>query len=122
MPNVRELSFRYVTILLIMFIDIISGVVKVKRTGVKYESAKMATGLYKKISTILCMVTADILAVMACEYMHMNFIIVKPVYIYIVFMESLSVYENCGQAQLKELFIKLVEGFKNGKDNKPSGN
>ena len=118
----RELSFRYVTILLIMFIDIISGVVKVKRTGVKYESAKMATGLYKKIGTILCMVTADILAVMACEYMHMNFTIVKPVYIYIVLMESLSVYENCGQAQLKELFLKIIEGFKNGNDNKPSGN
>ena len=112
MPAVNDLTFRYVTILLIMFIDIISGVVKVKRMGKKYESAKMASGLYKKIGTLLCMVTADILAVMAQEYMHENIVIVKPVYIYIMSMESLSVYENCGQAKLKDVFLKIIEGFK----------
>lgn len=105
-----------------MLVDIISGVVKVKRTGVKYESAKMASGLYKKIGTILCMVTADILAVMGCRYMQLDFSITKPVYIYIMIMESVSVYENSEQAQLKDLFLRLIEGVKNGKDNKPSGN
>lgn len=118
MFNFHDISFRYITILLIMFLDIISGVVKVKRTRKKFESQKMATGLYKKIGTILCMVSADLLAVVSVNYLHLNLIIVKPVYIYIVAMECLSVYENCGQAKLKELFTSLIEGVKNGTKDK----
>lgn len=100
-----------------MLVDIISGLVKVKRTREKYESAKMATGLYKKISTVLCMVVADVLSYVATNYLMLSISLIKPVYIYIIVMESLSVYENCERAELKELFCKLIEGIKYGKKN-----
>lgn len=115
---VRDATIRYASILILMAIDIVSGVVKVKRVGEKYESAKMATGLYKKISTILCMVVADVLSVVAEYYLMTNITLVKPVYIYIIAMESLSVYENCDRAGLKEIFVKFIEGMKNGKKDK----
>lgn len=114
---VRDMTFRYGSILILMLVDIISGIVKVKRVGEKYESKKMATGLYKKIGTILCMVVADVLSFVAVNYLMYSITLVKPVYIYIVVMESLSVYENCERADLKELFLNFVDGLKNGKKN-----
>ena len=114
---VKDITFRYVSIIILMFVDIISGLVKVKRAREKYESQKMASGLYKKISTILCLVVADVLSYVASNYLMIAVTLVKPVYIYIIVMESLSVYENCERAELKELFCKLIEGIKNGKKN-----
>ena len=112
---VKDFTFRYTTILILMLLDIISGLVKVKRAGEKYESAKMATGLYKKISTILCMVVADVLSFISANYLMYTIALVKPVYIYIIIMETLSIVENCDKAELKDLFSKFIEGLKNGK-------
>ena len=95
-----------------MFIDIISGIVKTKRNRQKFSSAKMATGLYKKISTLLCMIVTDILAVNS-DIIGFQLDIVKPVYIYIVFMEALSVFENCGEIGLIDLLKKFKENIKN---------
>ena len=112
---VKDFTFRYTTLLILMLLDIISGLVKVKRAGEKYESSKMATGLYKKISTILCMVVADVLSFISANYLMYTIALVKPVYIYIIAMETLSIVENCDKAELKDLFSKFIEGLKNEK-------
>lgn len=117
MINPSEIAFRYTTVLLMMFIDIISGIVKVKRTRKKFQSARMANGLYKKMGTLLCMAAAEILSVIAVKYIGIEISITKPVYIYVVAMECISVYENCGQAGLLEIIKKVIERFYNHENN-----
>lgn len=96
-----------------MSVDIISGIVKTKRNRKKFSSAKMATGLYKKTSTLLCMIVTDILAVNSDYIIGIELDITKPVYVYIIFMEALSVFENCGEIGLIDLLKKFMENVKN---------
>jgi phage-related holin len=109
-----EYIFRYAVILVLQAVDILSGIFKTKRNGGKLKSAKMASGLYKKMGTILAMVAADVLAVVAAHE-GIGFNICKPVFLYIVAMEALSVYENADDAGLLNIFKKYIK--KEGADS-----
>ena len=104
---------RYASALAFMTLDIFSGVVKVKCTRRKFTSAKMSSGLFKKIGNIVCMLITDILFVSSKYVIGIELDIRIPVYIYIVTMECVSVYENCGDSGLLEILKKAFQRFSN---------
>lgn len=100
---------RYASALAFMALDIVSGVVKVKCTRRKFISAKMSSGLFKKIGNILCMVVTDVLFVSSKYVLGMELDIRIPVYAYIVIMECVSIYENCGDSGLIDILKKSFQ-------------
>ena len=100
---------RYASAFAFMALDILSGVIKVKCTRRKFVSAKMSSGLFKKIGNIVCMLITDILFVSSKYVDGIELDIRIPVYIYIVIMECLSVYENCGDSGLIEILKKSLQ-------------
>lgn len=104
---------RYASALAFMTLDIFSGVVKVKCTRRKFISSKMSSGLFKKIGNIVCMLITDILFVSSKYVVGIELDIRIPVYIYIVIMECVSVYENCGDSGLIEILKKSFQRFSN---------
>ncbi len=97
---------RYASALSFMALDIFSGVIKVKCTRRKFTSAKMSSGLFKKIGNIVCMLITDILFVSSKYVVGIELDIRIPVYVYIVIMECVSVYENCGDSGMVDILKK----------------
>ena len=100
---------RYASALAFMALDILSGVVKVKYTRRKFTSAKMSSGLFKKIGNIVCMLITDILFISSKYVVGIELDIRIPVYVYIVIMECISVYENCGDSGLIDILKKSFQ-------------
>ena len=100
---------RYASAIAFMALDIVSGVVKVKCTRRKFTSAKMSSGLFKKIGNIVCMLITDILLVSSKYVVGIEIDIRIPVYVYIVIMECVSVYENCGDSGLIDILKKSFQ-------------
>ena len=107
---------RYASLLLIMALDILSGVIKTKVMRKKFVSSKMSSGLFKKMGNILCMVVSDLLAVSSHYIIGFDIDIRIAVYVYIFFMECLSIYENCGDSGLIDILKKALERVTNGSE------
>lgn len=105
---------RYASLLLIMALDILSGVIKTKVMRKKFVSSKMSSGLFKKMGNILCMVVSDLLAVSSHYVIGFDIDIRIAIYVYIFFMECLSIYENCGDSGLLDILKKALERVANG--------
>ena len=101
------MALKLLSIIAVSVLDIISGIVKVLRNGNTLQSSKMASGLYKKISNFVCLITALLIDRFLNDYINIQFF--NFVYVYIFSMECLSIYENCGQAGL---LAKLKEVLK----------
>ena len=89
-------------ILILSALDILSGVVKVKIKRLKYSSAKMSSGLFKKVGNIICLFTAVIIDRYAYDIIGVA--LFNYVWTYVLAMETLSIYENIGE---KELLNKI---------------
>ena len=96
---------KFICILILSALDIMSGVVKVKVKKLKYSSAKMSSGLFKKIGNIICLITAVTLDRYA--YDIIGTALFNYVWAYIVAMEVLSIYENIGEKAL----LKKIRGM-----------
>lgn len=110
----QDAAIRYITILVIMALDIISGVIKTKVNGQAFSSAKMASGMYKKAGTLLVMVMSDILYFIAPRYLELNIEIQVYVFLYALAMECISIVENMTEGRMKELLLKFVNLFYKG--------
>lgn len=106
-----DIAFRYVTTLILMALDIVSGVVKCFTKNEKFSSAKMATGLYKKTGTLCILFLADVLKIISARYLQTDIDIALYVYLYVVLMESLSMAENWATDDIVQIIKNL---FKKG--------
>lgn len=95
---------KFICVLILSALDIISGVVRVKIKRQKYNSAKMSSGLFKKVGNIICLITAVVIDRYAIDVIGVA--LFNYVWIYILAMETLSIYENIGE---KELLKKIKE-------------
>jgi toxin secretion/phage lysis holin len=100
--------FRYACVLTLQAIDIASGFLKCKRRRIKMSSAKMATGIYKKMGFLLCLVVADILTVVSVHY-NMGFTLTIPVFMYLIATESLSIYENTNDTKIVQIIQNVIK-------------
>lgn len=105
----KVIAFRYVCVLAFQALDLISGFLKCKRRHIKLSSAKMATGLYKKMGFLVCLVASDLLSVYGSIInLHINLAI--PVCTYLIVTESISIYENTDDTKLIEVVKNILKG------------
>lgn len=118
----QDAAIRYAVLLVIMALDIISGVIKTKVNGQAFSSAKMASGLYKKAGTMLVMVLSDILYFIAPRYLEINIEIQIWVFLYAIAMEIISISENVTEGRMKELFKRISDlMYSEGGDDNGNG-
>ena len=98
---------KFLCILILSALDIMSGVVKVKIKRLKYSSAKMSSGLFKKVGNIICLFTAVIIDRYALDIIGVA--LFNYVWTYILVMEVLSIYENIGEKELLNTIRELLK-------------
>ncbi len=103
-----DIGVRYGLILLVMLLDIISGIVRSKVDGEKISSSIMYKGLWKKMSVLVTMFLSDIFYVMSEYYLGIHIDIRKAVFLYNFAMETVSIAEN-SNGGVKELFLSFLE-------------
>lgn len=105
------MRIKLVSLLILMALDILSGFLKVKINHLKFKSEKMASGLYKKTGTLTCLLTAYILQRNFSEISDIN--LFYWMWIYVVVMEAVSIFENCANEKMIEMLKKGVKHIEN---------
>lgn len=109
----KDAAVRYGLVLLLMAFDIISGMVKATIADTPFSSAKMASGMFKKMGSLLCMAASDVLYFIAPRYLDVELQIQIWVFLYVAAMETVSIFENVGSEEMKKLAHKIAGLMKN---------
>lgn len=105
----KIIAFRYVCVLAFQALDIMSGFLKCRRRHIKISSAKMATGLYKKMGFLVCLVASDLLSVYG-SIIDLHISLAIPVCTYLIVTETISIYENTNDTKLTETVKTILKG------------
>lgn len=103
-------AVKYGCLLAMMVLDIIAGLAQSVRQDLKFSSKKMASGFFKKIGMLACVIASEVADVVFAQYFGGQIAIAVFVYLYAVGTELVSIVENSGDTELlkkvKEWLIK----------------
>lgn len=95
-----EYAIKYGCLLLVMVMDIIAGLAKSARLGHSFSSAKMASGFFKKIGMLACVIASEVVDIVFAIYFNGQIAISIFVYLYAIATEIISIAENTGDTEL----------------------